>query len=276
MKSSSRWIAPRRSEFPAGQTVFLPCCRSEVRIVSGTTAPRRSGPFSKLLAQAGLARHRVAGEKAGVAGWPSVCPGPEESNVIALHDCDILSHNREYLARLCYPIVNATRLRILQGYYSRVTNRLHGRVTRLYFTPLILKPLQQMRPGLTLCSPSLDSFRYPLAGNLPWCATWPDQPCCPAIGGWKSACCLKFYRNCALRRIARRISPTPTNTNTRDRPDNAERGLQKMCVDITKSLFRNLASEVWCCRRACSRPCATLSSVGPGSHHAIPKRRGHQ
>jgi hypothetical protein len=28
------------------------------------------------------------------------------SQVIALHDCDITSYNREYLARLCYPIAN--------------------------------------------------------------------------------------------------------------------------------------------------------------------------
>ena len=87
------------------------------------------------------------------------------SNVIALHDCDILSYNREYLARLCYPIVNPNLgYEFCKGYYSRVTNRLHGRVTRLYFTPLI-RSLQQVagaHPLLTF----LDSFRYPLAGEF--------------------------------------------------------------------------------------------------------------
>ncbi|MGQ0696568.1 MAG: glycosyl transferase, partial [Nitrospiraceae bacterium] len=29
-----------------------------------------------------------------------------QSKVIALHDCDIVSYDRQYLARLCYPIVN--------------------------------------------------------------------------------------------------------------------------------------------------------------------------
>ena len=60
-----------------------------------------------------------------------------QSKVIALHDCDILSYNREYLARLCYPVVNPNLgYEFCKGYYSRVTDRLHGRVTRLFITPL--------------------------------------------------------------------------------------------------------------------------------------------
>jgi glucosyl-3-phosphoglycerate synthase len=30
----------------------------------------------------------------------------QQSKIIALHDCDILSYHRAYLARLCYPVVN--------------------------------------------------------------------------------------------------------------------------------------------------------------------------
>jgi glucosyl-3-phosphoglycerate synthase len=30
----------------------------------------------------------------------------ERSNVIVLHDCDILNYDKEFLARLCYPVVN--------------------------------------------------------------------------------------------------------------------------------------------------------------------------
>jgi glucosyl-3-phosphoglycerate synthase len=30
----------------------------------------------------------------------------EESKVIVLHDCDVLTYSREFLARLCYPVVN--------------------------------------------------------------------------------------------------------------------------------------------------------------------------
>ena len=48
-----------------------------------------------------------------------------QSKVIALHDCDVLSYNREYLARLCYPIANPNLgYEFCKGYYSRVTDRL--------------------------------------------------------------------------------------------------------------------------------------------------------
>jgi glucosyl-3-phosphoglycerate synthase len=62
----------------------------------------------------------------------------EKSNVIVLHDCDILSYDREFLARLCYHVVNPNLgYEFCKGYYARVTNKMHGRVTRLFVTPLI-------------------------------------------------------------------------------------------------------------------------------------------
>ena len=58
------------------------------------------------------------------------------SQVIALHDCDITSYGREYLARLCYPIANPNLgYEFCKGYYSRVTDRLHGRLNALAKAP---------------------------------------------------------------------------------------------------------------------------------------------
>ena len=89
----------------------------------------------------------------------------EKSEAIVLHDCDIVSYDREFLARLCYPVVNPNLgYEFCKGYYSRVTNKLHGRVTRLFVTPLIrsLERLLGYLPFLVY----LDSFRYPLAGEF--------------------------------------------------------------------------------------------------------------
>ncbi len=59
-------------------------------------------------------------------------------DVIALHDCDIVGYSRELLARLCYPVTNPSLDYVFcKGYYSRVTNKMHGRVTRLLVTPLV-------------------------------------------------------------------------------------------------------------------------------------------
>jgi glucosyl-3-phosphoglycerate synthase len=169
--------------------------------------------------------------------------GRGESNVIALHDCDILSYSREYLARLCYPIVNPNLgYEFCKGYYSRVTNRLHGRVTRLYLTPLI-RSLQQVagsHPLLTF----LDSFRYPLAGEFAMVRdlAWINR--IPGDWGLEVGVLAEIYRNCALRRICQAdIADAYEHKHQSLSADNADHGLQKMCVDITKSLFRNLASE---------------------------------
>ena len=54
----------------------------------------------------------------------------------------------------------------------------------------------------------------------------------------------EVYRNCALRRICQAdIADAYEHKHQLLSPDNADQGLLKMCVDITKSLFRNLASE---------------------------------
>ena len=53
------------------------------------------------------------------------------SRVIALHECDITSYNREYMAHLCYPIVKSNLgYELRKGYSSRVTDRLHAQVTQ--------------------------------------------------------------------------------------------------------------------------------------------------
>jgi len=61
-----------------------------------------------------------------------------KSRVIAVHDCDIVNYDRMLLARLCYPVATPHHdYEFCKGYYSRVTDKMHGRATRLFFTPFI-------------------------------------------------------------------------------------------------------------------------------------------
>ena len=61
-----------------------------------------------------------------------------QARVIAVHDCDILNYSREMLARLCYPTANPNlHYEFAKAYYGRVTDRLNGRVTRLFVGPLL-------------------------------------------------------------------------------------------------------------------------------------------
>lgn len=166
-----------------------------------------------------------------------------QSKVIALHDCDIVSYDRGYLARLCYPIANPNMgYEFCKGYYSRVTDRLHGRVTRLFITPLIrsLMRLVGEQPLLTF----LDSFRYPLAGEFAMVRelAWINR--IPGDWGLEVGVLAEIYRNCALRRICQAdIADAYEHKHQVLSADDPEQGLLKMTVDITKSLFRNLASE---------------------------------
>ena len=61
-----------------------------------------------------------------------------DTYAIALHDADIKTYSREMLARLIFPIVHpGCDYEFSKGYYSRISNRMHGRVTRLLIFPLV-------------------------------------------------------------------------------------------------------------------------------------------
>ena len=85
--------------------------------------------------------------------------------IIATQDCDVASFRRVDLARLCYAVAQPELgFRFAKMYYSRVTDRLYGRVSRLFFAPL-LHAVVRVAGHLPLVD-FLLSFRYPLAGEV--------------------------------------------------------------------------------------------------------------
>ncbi|TNF53153.1 glycosyl transferase [bacterium] len=163
--------------------------------------------------------------------------------VIALHDCDILTYNREMLARLCYPVTNPNLdYEFCKGFYSRVTDRMHGRVTRLLVTPL-LRSLKKIIGHLPLLE-FLDSFRYPLAGEFSMDIDIALVNRIPGDWGLEVGVLAEIYRNSSVRRICQiEITENYEHKHQALSPDDASKGLLKMCIDISKSLFRTLASE---------------------------------
>jgi glucosyl-3-phosphoglycerate synthase len=167
----------------------------------------------------------------------------EKSEVIVLHDCDIVTYDREFLARLCYPVVNPNLgYEFCKGYYSRVTNKLHGRVTRLFVTPLIrsLERLLGYLPFLVY----LDSFRYPLAGEFSMITDLARINRIPWDWGLEVGVLSEVFRNCSLRRICQvDLTDNYEHKHQELSSDDPNQGLLKMSIDIAKNLFRNLASE---------------------------------
>jgi glucosyl-3-phosphoglycerate synthase len=167
----------------------------------------------------------------------------QKSQVIALHDCDILSYDTEMLARLCFPVAS-TRLNyeFCKGYYSRVTDKLHGRVTRLFVTPLIRSLIQMIdfNPFLVY----LDSFRYPLAGEFAMLADLAWRNRIPSDWGLEVGVLAEVYRNCSLSGICQAdLADNYEHKHQELSAQDATKGLMKMTTDIAKNLFRTLASE---------------------------------
>ncbi|OGD13049.1 MAG: glycosyl transferase [Candidatus Aminicenantes bacterium RBG_16_66_30] len=167
----------------------------------------------------------------------------DESKVIALHDCDIVNYSREMLARLFYPVASPhIDYAFCKGYYARVTDRMHGRVTRLFVTPLVrsLIKLFGYLPFLVY----LDSFRYALAGEFSMITDLARMNRIPADWGLEVETLAEVYRNYSLRRICQaEICETYEHKHQPLSADDPRTGLMKMAVDIAKSIFRNLAVE---------------------------------
>ncbi|MDP2689477.1 MAG: glycosyl transferase [Deltaproteobacteria bacterium] len=166
-----------------------------------------------------------------------------KSGIIALHDCDILSYNLEMLGRLCYPVASPTLDYVFcKGYYARVTDKLHGRVTRLFVTPLI-RSLGRMcgnHPSLEF----MDSFRYPLAGEFCMITDLARINRIPWDWGLEVGVLSEVYRNYSAKRVCQ--VDIAENYEHKHQPlseADPATGLMKMSIDIAKSLFRTLASE---------------------------------
>ncbi|MEW5974941.1 MAG: glycosyl transferase [Acidobacteriota bacterium] len=166
-----------------------------------------------------------------------------DNDIIALHDCDILTYTRDLLARLVYPIANPSiDFEFCKGYYARVTDRMHGRVTRLFITPL-LRSLMSILGHLPFLI-YMDSFRYALAGEFAMKVDVARANRIPGDWGLEVGVLSEVFRNCAIKRVCQvELCESYDHKHQVLSPDDAEKGLLRMTVDIAKNLFRTLAAE---------------------------------
>lgn len=166
-----------------------------------------------------------------------------KADVIALHDCDILTYSRDMLARLIYPVVSPNLgYEFCKGYYARISTKMHGRVTRLLVTPLI-RALQRILGHLPLLV-FFDSFRYPLAGEFSMVTDLARVNRIPGDWGLEVGVLAEVYRNTAARRVCQvDLADNYEHKHQPLSPDDPDKGLMKMSIDICKSLLRTLAAE---------------------------------
>ena len=166
----------------------------------------------------------------------------DRARVVAVHDCDIRDYQSELLARLVFPTVNPNlNYEFAKGYYGRVTDRLNGRVTRLFVTPL-LRAMKAVLGQLPLLD-YLDSFRYPLAGECAMTTDLARINRIPSDWGLEVGMLAEVFRNCSVKRICQVEVVENYEHKHQDLAEHdPTRGLHRMVGDIASSLIRNLAS----------------------------------
>jgi glucosyl-3-phosphoglycerate synthase len=160
--------------------------------------------------------------------------------VVATQDCDVASFRRQSLARLCLPCVDPLLgFRFAKMYYSRVSDRLYGRVTRLFFQPLLRAVLRVAghRPLLDF----LLAFRYALAGEIAIERRLAETVEFHPGWGLETAMLGEVFRHAEPSAVCQ-VDGGP-GYDHRHQGLVAGAGLERMCGEIAGALLAQLAQE---------------------------------
>ncbi|MCB1483012.1 MAG: glycosyl transferase, partial [Rhodobiaceae bacterium] len=167
-----------------------------------------------------------------------------DTSVVAIHDCDILTYQRDMLTRLVYPVANpAFSYQLSKGFYPRIGGgKLNGRVTRLLVSPLLiaLKKVIGDRDYIDY----LRSFRYPLSGEFALRTfSLPDLRI-PSDWGLEIGVLSEAWRNMGPRSVCQvEIADAYDHKHQLVSEADAAKGLNRMSIDICKAIFRKLATD---------------------------------
>ncbi len=163
---------------------------------------------------------------------------------VALHDCDIVTYDRSLLARLIYPVANPNfNYEFCKGFYARVADgKLNGRVSRLLVTPLI-RALKKVLGPLAYLD-YLDSYRYPLAGEFSFRRDLINDLRIPSDWGLEIGVLSEVERNYSTNRLCQvDIADAYDHKHQELSQADDAGGLSRMSIDISKAIFRKLATN---------------------------------
>lgn len=195
-----------------------------------------------------LAALGLAAQEAGKGKNVWTCMGYlvacADSAVMAVHDCDILTFEREMLARLLYPVANpAFHYQIAKGYFPRIGGgKFNGRVSRLLVSPLLiaLKRTIGDRDFLDY----MRSFRYPLSGELALRTSLLPELRITSDWGLEIGVLSEAWRNLGPRSVCQvEIADAYDHKHQEISEHDVSAGLNRMSMDICKAIFRKLAAD---------------------------------
>jgi glucosyl-3-phosphoglycerate synthase len=166
----------------------------------------------------------------------------QDAYAIALHDCDIINYTREIPARLLYPIVHpGFDFEFNKGYYARVTDRVHGRATRLFYTPL-LKSLERVF-GKNRYLDYMGSFRYALSGEFAFIRSLARGVRISPTWGLEVSMLSEVYHNTSKKRICQSEIMEWYEHKHQDLGVEASGGVSKMTKEIAETIFRIMSQS---------------------------------
>ena len=136
--------------------------------------------------------------------WLAIGIASLELKAIVIHDADIVSYSDVLPTKLLYSVVEP-RLDFWfsKGYYARVnlkTRKMYGRIYRLWINPLLAALQKKLNHSSTFIR-YLQSFRYPLSGEM---AIYTDLALnlrIPSDWGLEIGILAELYRNASNKRI---------------------------------------------------------------------------
>jgi glucosyl-3-phosphoglycerate synthase len=177
----------------------------------------------------------------GRAVWTALgyALGKSEVSVLAFHDADIVTYDRSLLLRLLYPVVHL-RYQFAKGFYARYSDRLHGRVVRLFYFPFV-KALRDIIGKIDFLEYMAD-FRYPLSGEFVTFASIAYDLLFPSDWGIEVGILAEMYRNTRPHRICQVEITSRYDHKHQEAGEDLDAGLLKMVSDIARTFFTHLAS----------------------------------
>jgi len=178
----------------------------------------------------------------GQAVWTALgyALGKSEVSVIAFHDADVLTYDRGFLLRLLFPVVRL-RYQLCKAFYARYSDRLHGRVVRLFYFPFV-KALRKILPKIDFLE-YMSDFRYPLSGEFATFASIANELRFPSDWGIEVGILSEIYRIVRPHRICQvEITPRYDHKHQEVGQDPSA-GLARMVADIARTFFTQLSSS---------------------------------
>ena len=181
--------------------------------------------------------------KVARAGWRwATCSAEEKVDYIAFQDADVVNFSREMLARLILPALDPiVDFDFVKAYYARVSDRLHGRVTRLFLAPLLAAFTRLL--GQDPYIRYLASFRYALSGEFAVQRDLASRMRLPSDWGLEIVTLFEVLRHRAPARICQvEIADRYDHKHQDLSADDPTRGLNRMACDVGTHLLRTLAA----------------------------------